>query len=293
MKKNMSVLTTLIVIATMILSACAPASAPTSAPAATPAATSAAPAEPTATTGAAAAAAEPTATTAAAAPAEPTATPGAAGEPTAVPTATFPPPVNTGGENCDPAATKVTWFVGLGAGSNPPEVKQEKAWVEKFNGSQKETCVILNVVYNSGQNSYDALRALIAGGNAPDIVGPVGKAGRASFQGAWADLTPLAQSAGFDLAQYDPKLLEFTKDEGVLVGLPFALFPSFIFYNKKAFDEAQLPYPPHKVGEKYDGKDWNLETFQELAQKLTVDQAGNDATNRGFRPKERHPVRLL
>jgi len=192
--------------------------------------------------------------------------------------------VLTGGEECDPAATKVTWFVGLGAGSNPPEVKQEKAWVEKYNKSQKDACVLLNVVYNNGQNSYDALRALIAGGNAPDIVGPVGKAGRASFQGAWADVEPLAKQAGFDLSSYDPKLLDFTKDEGVLVGIPFALFPSFIYYNKKLFDEAQLPYPPHKVGEKYDGKDWNLETFQDLAMKLTVDKNGNDATSSAFDP---------
>jgi multiple sugar transport system substrate-binding protein len=277
MKKQISVLTALIVIVSMILAACAPAATPAPAQ---PAATEA-PAQPAATE----APAQPTATEA---PAQPTATEAAAAAteaPTAVPTATFPAPVLTGGEGCDPAATKVTWFVGLGAGSNPPEVKLEKAWVEKFNKSQKDACVLLNVVYNSGQNSYDALRALIAGGNAPDIVGPVGKAGRASFQGGWADITPLAEQAGFDLKQYDPNLLEFTKDEGVLVGLPFALFPSFIYYNKKLFDEAQLPYPPHKVGEKYDGKDWTLETLQELAMKLTVDSAGEDATSAAFDPK--------
>ena len=66
---------------------------------------------------------------------------------------------------------------------------------------------------------------MIAGGNSPDIVGPVGKAGRANFQGAWADITPLAEAAGYDLSQYDPALLEFTSDEGVLVGLPSASVP--------------------------------------------------------------------
>jgi multiple sugar transport system substrate-binding protein len=208
-----------------------------------------------------------------------------AAPPTPVPTPTFPPPVETGGEGCDPAATKITWFIGLGAGTNPQVVPAEKAWVENYNKSQKEACILLNIVYNTGQNSYDALRALIAGGNAPDIVGPVGKAGRASFQGAWADVGQLAEDAGFDLSQYDPKLLDFTKDEGTLVGLPFALFPSFIYYNKALFDEARLPYPPHKVGELYDGKPWNLETFTELAQKLTVDKNGNDATSPDFDPK--------
>jgi multiple sugar transport system substrate-binding protein len=178
----------------------------------------------------------------------------------------------------------VTWFIGLGAGTNPAEVKVEKAWVDKYNASQKDVCVLLNIVYNSGQNSYDALRALIAAGNAPEIVGPVGKNGRASFQGAWADIAPLAKAAGFDLSKYDPKLLDFTKDEGVLVGIPFAVFPSYIWYNTKLFDEAKLPYPPHKVGELYNGKPWDLAALQDLAMKLTVDKAGNDATNPAFDP---------
>jgi multiple sugar transport system substrate-binding protein len=209
---------------------------------------------------------------------------GATEAPTAVPTPTIPPPVLTGGEGCDPGASQVTWFIGLGAGSQPADVEKEKAWVDNYNASQKEACVLLNVVYNTGSNSYDALRALIAGGNAPDIVGPTGKAGRAVFQGSWADVTPLAEAAGYDLSAYDPTLLEFTKDEGVLVGIPFALFPSFIFYNKKLFDEAQLPYPPHKVGEQYDGKEWNFDTLRELGMKLTVDANGNDATSADFDP---------
>ena len=263
MKKILYVLSFLI-IASMILTACggnAPAtSAATEAPAATnaPAATEA-----------------PAATTA----------PGATEAPTAVPSPTIPAPVKTGGEGCDPAATQVTWFVGLGSGTHPEDIPLEKAWVDKYNASQKEACVILDVVANTGSNSYDALRAMVAGGNAPDIVGPVGKAGRASFQGAWADVKPLADQAGFDLTKYDPALLEFTKDEGVLVGIPFALFPSFIYYNKKLFDEAKLPYPPHKVGEMYNGKPWDLANFQDLAMKLTVDKNGNDATSATFDPK--------
>ena len=212
-----------------------------------------------------------------------TATP--APKPTSVPSPTIPPTVVTSAEGCAPGATKVTWFIGLGAGSQPDDVTKEKAWADKFNKSQKEACVVMQVVYNTGTNSYDALKAMLAAGNPPDIVGPVGKMGRATFQGAWADVSVLARDAGFDLTKYDANLLEFTKDEGVLVGIPFALFPSFLYYNKALFDEAKLPYPPHKVGEQYQGKPWDLATFQSLAQKLTVDKAGNDATNAKFDPK--------
>ncbi|HEX8991735.1 MAG TPA: hypothetical protein VF784_08645 [Anaerolineales bacterium] len=264
MKKHLFLLTGLIVVASMILTACGSPAAPATQPPPPPAAA---------------------ATDTPAAPAA-TQAPAATEAPTAVPTPTIPPPVTTGGEGCDPAATKITWYIGLGAGTNAPVIPAEKAWVDKYNKSQKDACILLNIVYNDGGggNSYNALRALIAGGNAPDIVGPVGKAGRASFQGAWADVAPLAKAAGFDLSKYDPKLLDFTKDEGVLVGIPFALFPSFIYYNKKLFDEAKLPYPPHKVGDQYNGKPWDLANFQDLAMKLTVDKNGNDATTSSFDP---------
>jgi multiple sugar transport system substrate-binding protein len=239
-------------------------------------------AAPTATTVPAAA---PTDTTAPVAAATDTTAP-APGAPTDTvvpPTPTVPPTVIAGGEGCAASATKLIWYVGLGAGGDADVIPKEKDWVDKFNKSQTDACVTLQVVHNP--ESYDTLKAQLAAGTAPDIVGPVGKAGRASFQGAWADISPLATKAGFDLSKYDPTLLDFVKDEGVLVGIPFALFPSFIYYNKALFDEAQLPYPPHKVGDKYDGKDWNLDTLNELARKLTVDANGNDATASNFDPK--------
>lgn len=283
-------LAVLATIMALIAAGCGSPAAPTAVPAAPTAAT-----QPTAVP-AATTAAQPTTAPAATTAAQPTTAPttapaatdtpaAASDQPTAAPTPTFPPPVSTGAEGCAPNSSQVTWFVGLGSGSNPPEVVKEKAFVEKYNKSQDKYCLLLSVVYNNGQNSYDALRARIAAGNAPDIVGPVGKAGRASFQGAWEDITPLAKTAGFDLTKYDPALLDFTKDEGVLVGIPFALFPSFIYYNKALFDEAKLPYPPHKLGEQYNGKPWDLANFQDLAMKLTVDKAGNDATSSAFDPK--------
>ncbi len=265
----------LAVVALILLPLLAACGGTTPSPTAVPAATdTAAPAA--AATDTTAPAAEPTDTEAAAEPTD-TAAPVAAASPT------VPATVVAGGEGCAASATKLTWYVGLGAGADADVIPKETAWVEKFNKSQREACLTLQVVHNP--ESYDTLKAQLAAGTAPDIVGPVGKAGRASFQGAWADVGALATGANYDLSKYDPALLEFTKDEGVLVGIPFALFPSFIYYNKDLFDEAKLPYPPHKVGEQYNGKEWNLETMSELAQKLTVDAAGNDATDPNFDPE--------
>ena len=201
----------------------------------------------------------------------------------AAPEASVATTVLAGGEGCAPNAPKVTWYIGLGAGGDADVIPREEAWVDNFNKSQTDACLVMQVVHNP--ESYDTLKAQLAAGTGPDIVGPVGRAGRASFQGAWQDITPLAEKAGFDLTQYDPTLLDFVKDNDVQVGLPFALYPGVIFYNKTLFDEARLPYPPHKVGEQYQGKEWNLEALTELAKQLTVDANGNTPNDANFDPE--------
>lgn len=90
----------------------------------------------------------------------------------------------------------------------------------------------------------DNLTAQLAAGNAPDIVGPVGTAGRAAFPGQFADIAELMKKASYDPGDIDPAFLDFYKVEGKLEGLPFAIFPSAIFVNKDLFDQAGLPYPP-------------------------------------------------
>ena len=71
------------------------------------------------------------------------------------------------------------------------------------------------------------------------------------------------------------------------MGLPFAVFPSAMFYNKALFDEAGLNYPPGAYGEKYvmpDGSevDWSWDTVAEVAKLLTVDVNGKNATEADF-----------
>jgi multiple sugar transport system substrate-binding protein len=196
------------------------------------------------------------------------------------PTPTLVPTVLSSGEGCAAGAPKITWFVGLGGGTDPDVIGQEQAWVDAYNKSQTYACVLLQVVHNP--QSYDTLHAMMAAGTPPDIVGPVGKMGRENFKGSWADVTQLAKDNNIDLSNYDPALMNFLKDNGIQIGLPFALFPGVIWYNKALFDEAQLPYPPHKVGEQYQGKDWTIETMSNLAKVLTVDANGADATDPAF-----------
>ncbi|MFP4344846.1 MAG: ABC transporter substrate-binding protein [Anaerolineales bacterium] len=181
--------------------------------------------------------------------------------------------------------TQIRWFIGLGAGGNPEEVEKEEAFVEAFNaayGDQYE--LVMDVVAN--ETAYDVLKTQIASGDCPDIVGPVGVRGLWSFEGAWLDLAPYIAEYDYDLSDFNESLVEFYElgPQGQ-VGLPFAVYPSALFYNKDLFDEAGLEYPPHEFGADYMGEPWTFEALRDIAMFLTVDANGNDATMEDFDPE--------
>jgi multiple sugar transport system substrate-binding protein len=186
-----------------------------------------------------------------------------------------------------PGVTNIRWFVGLGSGGNPEEVKKEKVFVTKFNTENPQYNLKLDIVVNA--TAYDILKTQIASGDAPDIVGPLGIRGFSSFQGAWLDMSPYTAKYNYDYSGYDPSMLTFLNagDQGTL-GLPFAIYPSALWYNKALFDEAGLAYPPHKVGDKYtlDGQqvDWTFDTLKTIAMRLSQDSTGKTPNDAGFDP---------
>jgi multiple sugar transport system substrate-binding protein len=202
--------------------------------------------------------------------------------PSASVVAVTPEPIATaeGGLTAD-GKVLIRWFVGLGTGAQPDQIADEQAVVAEYNASQDKIVLSLEIYQNT--TAYDILSTQIAAGSPPDIIGPVGFRGFYSYGNQLLDLAPYIASSGFDTSDLDPALLEaYAEGFGGQVGIPFAIYPSFIYYNKDLFDEAGLPYPPSKVGEPYDGKEWNWDTLSELARKLTVDKSGNDATSAAF-----------
>lgn len=188
----------------------------------------------------------------------------------------------------EPAATeKVTirWFVGLGAGSEPENIPGQEALIEEFNASQDR--INLEVEFVDYEQSVDVLSTEIAGGNPPDIIGPVGWSGVNPFEGLFLDMEPYLDAMDFDWSEFSEASVESYRLEGEgLVGIPFALYPSAIFYNKDLFDEAGLDYPPHEWGADYaDGEPWDVAKLEELAMVLTVDANGNDANSPDFDPE--------
>ena len=198
------------------------------------------------------------------------------------PPAITPAPIAAGpGPN---GGTVVSWFVGLGAGGQPQQLAAEANFVDAFNKSQKDVYISLEIYNNNVAGSI--LKTQIAAGNAPDIIGPVGVEGLNLFRDQLLDLAPLIAKTSYSVPGVDPKLVDFFKlgENGATVGVPFATYPSFLYFNKDLFDEAKLPYPPTKVGDLYQGKPWDMAAVRELGMKLTVDANGNDATSASFDP---------
>ncbi len=178
----------------------------------------------------------------------------------------------------------VQWFVGLGAGGQPEQIEAQEAVVEEFNASHDD--IELELILADNTVAYDTLSTLIASGDSPDIIGPVGIRGSNAYAGQWLDLEPLIESTGYDLSRFDPALVDFYRVEGEgLIGLPFGVFPSFLWFNRDLFDAAGLAYPPAAYGETYaDGDEWTVEKMEEVAMLLTLDENGNDATSPDFDP---------
>jgi multiple sugar transport system substrate-binding protein len=122
------------------------------------------------------------------------------------------------------------------------------------------------------------------------VVGPLGVGGATAFAGQWLDLQPYVTKNNIDLSQYDQAMVDlFKAGGGALEGIPFAIYPSELFYQKDMFDEAGLEYPPANYGDQYkmpDGTmvDWSYDTLRQVAMKLTVDNKNRDATQSGFDP---------
>ena len=69
------------------------------------------------------------------------------------------------------------------------------------------------------------------------------------------------------MSVYEPSVVQNYNLPGQgQIGIPFAVYPSFIYFNKDLFDEAGLPYPPQHFGDTYQGKEWNFDTLPRSVQ---------------------------
>lgn len=196
----------------------------------------------------------------------------------------------------------IRWFVGLGTGGNPEQLAAEQAAVAKFNaadGPGGKGGIKLSLEVYQNDVAYDTLATQIATHNAPDIIGPIGVRALNGFGDQLLDLSSYVAAKTLDTTGVEQNLIDLYKVNGKQIGVPYAVYPSFIYYNKALFKEAGVNEPPHKVGDQYTVNaaaaaafgvaagtkvDWNYDAVAKLAKVLTVDTSGNDATQAGFDP---------
>jgi multiple sugar transport system substrate-binding protein len=181
--------------------------------------------------------------------------------------------------------TVVRWFVGLGSGTQPNQIDAQKTFVKNYNASQSAIYINLEIVPNA--NAYDILKTELSAGNAPDIIGPVGVRGRNGFSGVFLDLTDEVAKNKYDTSKFPAEMVDFFKQGGDgLVGLPYLIYPAYMFYNKDIFAQQNLPDLPKKVGDQWNGKDWTWDTVAEIGKQVTRDSNGKKPGDAGFDPNK-------
>jgi multiple sugar transport system substrate-binding protein len=182
----------------------------------------------------------------------------------------------------------IKWFCCLGGGDDSSTLKVFDQIITTFNAAHPNIKLVLDHVAYDG--ARDAFATELASGNGPDIVGPLGVGGANAFEDQWLDLTPHIQKNSVDLSGFDPGIVDLYKaGGGGQFGIPFAIYPSELYYQPDMFDEAGLKYPPAAYGATYKMPDgstvtWDYDAVRQVAMKLTVDKNGKDATQAGFDP---------
>ena len=179
----------------------------------------------------------------------------------------------------------IRWAVGIGTGEAQNQVVIENDVVADFNASQDKIKLVLEVTPNA--SARDTIATEIAAGMGPDIVGPVGWVGSNAFTGQWLDIAPYIASSGYDTSKFEQALVNSYQTEQGMVGLPFAVYPSAIYFNTGLFSEAGLQPLPAKYGDQYempDGSmvDWNWDNLAKVAKLLTIDANGKHSGEAGF-----------
>ena len=159
------------------------------------------------------------------------------------------------------------------------EAADMQATLDKFNASQDKIHVTLITVSRADYETK--LNTMAAGRQLPDtcmMAEPM--AIRYAAAGLLADVSDMYTAAEAPL-----KSLAFTY-KGKAVAYSCADEVLLLYYNKKLFDDARIPYPPASAD-----KAWTWKQYVEAAKKLTKDQNGKTPNDAGFDRQEHRDLR--
>ncbi len=155
---------------------------------------------------------------------------------------------------------------------DPQEIKNQQAIVDAFHAVNPK--ITVKVTVSDWEPYWDKLQTSIAGGDAPDVFamdGPLFP----DYQSrdVLLDLKPYIARDGYDLSQLaDQAVADFTTPDGQF-GLPRDLNVVALYYNKKMFDAAGIPYPDET---------WDWAKLTDVAKQLTLRGADGKTSQWGL-----------
>jgi len=136
--------------------------------------------------------------------------------------------------------------------------------------------IVVKLDHTPYRGYIDKLLTRIAGRSAPDIIcTEVDLFVTFQAKGVLLDLTPFVSAdPEFSTKQFYPEIVNRFTVGGKLYAIPRDTAPfACVYYNKKLFDEAGVPYPKD---------DWNLDDLLDKARKLTKTDKDGRVTQYGF-----------
>ncbi|AGE22476.1 MULTISPECIES: ABC transporter substrate-binding protein [Geobacillus] len=150
----------------------------------------------------------------------------------------------------------------MGWEASPLETEAVKKGLQKFMEENPNIRVQYTPIPQSQYSSK--LLTMLAGNAAPDVFF-LGSEDYRTFQkkGVLLDLTPYFKEE-YSIDDFIPSAASIMQIDGKIFGVSSCTVSPVLFYNKKLFDEAGIPYPssdPQKA--------WTWKQFVEVAKKLT------------------------
>ncbi|WP_168121655.1 sugar ABC transporter substrate-binding protein [Paenibacillus sp. HB172176] len=130
-----------------------------------------------------------------------------------------------------------------------------KKIVDAFNNAHSDIEVKLNTISNNSNEYSTRIMNNLTGGSRMDVFSINGTAdlGTYASKNQLVDLSDRVKSANMDVGAYGPSFQDITDKltGGVYYALPYRTSQYALFYNKKLFDEADLPYPEQMTWDEY------------------------------------------
>jgi len=143
------------------------------------------------------------------------------------------------------------------------DTNQEAAVVSVMKDFTDETGIPVNVEVIPWDNYWTLLEAATSGGVLPDVFWMHSNQSiRYASNGILMDLTDrIASSSVTDMSKFPPEIVSLYNYGGRQFGIPKDLDTIALWYNKKLFDEAGVPYPDST---------WNWDTLLDAARRLST-----------------------